>query len=232
MKPGTSKVFIVDDDEAVLTALKRLLAGEGFVVETFSSASAFLEREPHDGPYCLVLDQRMPGVTGLELQRRILETDGALSVVFLTGHGDVPTSVAAMKAGAVDFLIKPVDGDLLIDAVRRALMRSDDALQARRERDEFLARLVLLTPRERQVGTLVLQGLLNKQIAWELGTALKTVKTHRARMMQKLAVGSVAELARLAERTNTLTPTESPTPGGAATPPQDTPDARWNQGRI
>jgi FixJ family two-component response regulator len=232
MKPGTSKVFIVDDDEAVLTALKRLLAAEGFLVETFSSASAFLGREAHDGPYCLVLDQRMPGVTGLELQQRTLETDGALCVVFLTGHGDIPTSVAAMKAGAVDFLTKPVDGDLLIDAVRRALLRSDDALDARRERDEFLARLLLLTPRERQVGTLVIQGLLNKQIAWELGTALKTVKTHRARMMQKLAVGSVAELARLAERTNTLRPAKLEISDNGHAPSQDTPDARWNQGRI
>jgi FixJ family two-component response regulator len=232
MKPGTSKVFIVDDDEAVLTALKRLLAAEGFNVETFASASAFLTRDSHDGPYCLVLDQRMPGVTGLELQQSTLETDGALCVVFLTGHGDVPTSVAAMKAGAVDFLTKPVDGTLLIDAVQRALMRSDDALRARHERDEFLKRLVLLTPREKQVGTLVIQGLLNKQIAWELGTAVKTVKTHRARMMQKLAVGSVAELARLAERTNTLTPMNLRTTGDHASQPQGTAQERWNQGRI
>jgi len=204
MMPAAYKVFIVDDDEAVLTALKRLLTSAGLSVETFSSARTFLDHLPHDLPSCVVLDQRMPELSGLEIQRRIHERDGALSIVFLTGHGDVPTSVQAMKNGAVDFLTKPVDGDLLIDAVKRALMSSVDALNTIRERDGFLARLALLTPRERQVGSLVIRGLLNKQIAWELGTAEKTVKAHRARVMQKLAVGSVAELARIAERTNTL----------------------------
>jgi FixJ family two-component response regulator len=204
MMSAVHKVFIVDDDEAVLTALKRLLASAGLSVETFSSARTFLEYRPHDIPSCMVLDLRMPELSGLELQRTIHELDGALSIVFLTGHGDVPTSVQAMKNGAVDFLTKPVDGDLLIAAVEGALMRSANALNTIRERDGFLARLKLLTPRERQVGTLVIRGLLNKQIAWELGTAEKTVKAHRARVMQKLAVGSVAELARIAERTNTL----------------------------
>jgi FixJ family two-component response regulator len=204
MMPAAYKVFIVDDDEAVLTALKRLLTSAGLAVETFSSARRFLEYRPHDIPSCVVLDQRMPELTGLELQRKVHALDGALSIVFLSGHGDVPTSVQAMKNGAVDFLTKPVDGDLLIDAVKRGLMRSASALNTMHERDEFLARLALLTPRERQVGTLVIRGLLNKQIAWELGTAEKTVKAHRARVMQKLAVGSVAELARIAERTNTL----------------------------
>ncbi len=204
MMPAAYKVFIVDDDEAVLTGLKRLLTSAGLSVETFSSAHTFLEYRSHDLPSCIVLDLRMPEVSGLELQRKIHELDGALSIVFLTGHGDVNTSVQAMKNGAVDFLTKPVDGDLLIEAVERALRRSADALHTIRERDGFLSRLALLTPRERQVGTLVIRGLLNKQIAWELGTAEKTVKAHRARVMQKLAVGSVAELARLAERTNTL----------------------------
>jgi FixJ family two-component response regulator len=204
MMSVTPEVFIVDDDEAVLLALKRLLTCAGLRVETFASARTFLAHRPHDQPSCAVLDLCMPELTGLEIQRRIHDTDDALSIVFLTGHGDVPTSVQAMKAGAVDFLTKPVDGDLLIDAVKRALMRSHAALDVKRERVAFLARLALLTPRERQVGTLVIQGLLNKQIAWELGTAEKTVKAHRARVMQKLAVGSVAELARLAERTNTL----------------------------
>ncbi len=202
--PATCKVFIVDDDEAVLTGLKRLLTSAGLSVETFSSARTFLEDRPHDLPSCIVLDLRMPELCGLELQRKLHELDGALSIVFLTGHGDVYTSVQAMKNGAVDFLTKPVDGDLLIEVVEQALRRSADALHTIHERDGFLSRLALLTPRERQVGTLVIRGLLNKQIAWELGTAEKTVKAHRARVMQKLAVGSVAELARLAERTNTL----------------------------
>jgi FixJ family two-component response regulator len=200
----TSKVFIVDDDEAVLTALKRLLTCAGLSIETFSSAPTFLEQGPHDQPSCAVLDLCMPELTGLEIQQRIHDTDEALAIVFLTGHGDVPTSVQAMKAGAVDFLTKPVDGDLLVAAVNRGLTRSRLALEIKRERQAFLVRIAQLTPRERQVGTLVIQGLLNKQIAWELGTAEKTVKAHRARVMQKLAVGSVAELARLAERTNTL----------------------------
>jgi FixJ family two-component response regulator len=214
MTVSTGLVYIVDDDEAVGRAIGRVLGAAGFEVRVFTSAAAFLRRTGDDRPACVVLDQRMPKVSGLELQRAIND-DSALAVVFMTGHADVPTSVEAMKAGAVDFLTKPVDEEQLLGAVTRALERSAMAHAASRERAEFLERLASLTPRERQVGALMVQGLLNKQIAWELGTAEKTVKVHRARVMDKLSVGSVAELARLAERTRTLRFEPSdPRPGG------------------
>ena len=196
-------VFIVDDDDAVGTAMARVLRASGFDAQHFNSASAFLRHRTDDRPACVLLDLRMPDVNGLELQKTLTDAQ-ALTVVFLTGHADVQTSVAAMKAGAVDFLTKPVEEELLLSAVSRAVERSAAAQAGDRERVGFLARLARLTPRERQVGALVIQGLLNKQIAGELGTAEKTVKVHRARVMEKLKVGSVAELARLAERTRTL----------------------------
>jgi FixJ family two-component response regulator len=197
------RVYLVDDDAGVLRALRRLLTAEGLDVETFSSATEFLNRQPMDVPACLVIDQRMPEVTGLQVQQAIRDAGaGSLSVVFITGHSDVPTTVEAMKRGAVDFLIKPVEADALMDAINRALERSAQIVEATQERENFLSRLRLLTPRERQVGARVIRGLLNKQIAWELGTAEKTVKVHRGRLMQKMGVHSVAELARLAERTN------------------------------
>jgi FixJ family two-component response regulator len=180
-----------------------VLRASGFDAQHFNSASAFLRCRTDDRPACVLLDFRMPEVNGLELQKTLTDAQG-LAVVFLTGHADVQTSVAAMKAGAVDFLTKPVEEDLLLSAVTKAVERSAAAQATDRERVAFLARLARLTPRERQVGALVIQGLLNKQIAGELGTAEKTVKVHRARVMEKLKVGSVAELARLAERTHTL----------------------------
>ena len=200
---GEGLVFVVDDDEAVGRAMGRVLRAAGYEAHVFNSADAFLARSSSDRPACVVLDQRMPGLSGLELQRAITG-ESALAVVFLTGHADVPTSVEAMKAGAVDFLTKPVDESRLLEAVRNALDRSARGHAASIERRAFLERVARLTPRERQVGALMIQGLLNKQIAWELGTAEKTVKVHRARVMEKLGVGSVAELARLAERTSTL----------------------------
>ena len=203
MSGSRGLVFIVDDDEAVGVAMGRVLRAAGFDVERFTSASAFLGRAAGHPPACVVLDQRLPEASGLEVQRLITD-DSALAVVFLTGHADVPTSVEAMKAGAVDFLTKPVDEADLLGAVGRALERSVARHAASLERAAFLERRARLTPRERQVGALMIQGLLNTQIAWELGTAEKTVKVHRARVMEKLAVGSVAELARLAERTHTL----------------------------
>jgi len=214
--PGThgGRVFIVDDDESVRVGLRRLVSAAGFNVDTFSSPRLFLERRREAVPACLILDQRMPELTGLELQTAILETDAALSIVFISGHGDVPTTVAAMKGGAVDFLVKPIEEHVLIDAINRALTRSATALEARREHDDFVQRLARLTPREFEVACLLIQGLLNKQIAGELGTAEKTIKVHRGRVMQKLAVGSVAQLARLAERTNTL---RRPAPATGAT---------------
>lgn len=196
-------VYIVDDDDGVGTAMARLLRAFGFDAHHFNSAAAFLRHRTDDRPACVLLDLQMPEVNGLDLQRALSDAS-ALTVVFLSGHADIHTSVAAMKAGAADFLTKPVEEDRLLQAVSRAVERSAAAQEADRERIAFLARLARLTPRERQVGALVIQGLLNKQIAGELGTAEKTVKVHRARVMEKLKVGSVAELARLAERTHTL----------------------------
>ena len=194
-------VFVVDDDPSIRRGLSRLFASARLDVETFASARTFLARARHDGPACLVVDQRMPELSGLELQESLRGEGEPLSVIFLTGHGDVATSVEAMKGGAFDFFAKPVDGEQLLSAVRAALEKSAAAVSVRRGRDLFLARLALLTPREREVAGLVAEGLLNKQIAFELGTSEKTVKVHRARAMRKLEVGSVAELARLAERT-------------------------------
>lgn len=211
MSIPAGRVLVVDDDQAVRVALKRLLRAAGFDVSTLESAAALLERGLDDAPLCVVLDQRMPGLTGLELQKS-LTSDDAISIVFVTGHGSVPLAVEAMKRDAVDFLTKPVDETRLIDAVSRGLERSGQLARQRLERTQFLSRVAQLTPRERQVGALVVQGLLNKQIAWALGTAEKTVKVHRARVMEKLAVGSVAELARLAERTRTF----GASPDGAA----------------
>jgi FixJ family two-component response regulator len=202
MPPG-SRVFIVDDDAAVARALARVLSLAGFDVETFASARAFLERTPYTGPCCLVLDQQLPDQNGLELQRAL--EDGrsvhALTIVFLTAHGDVAMSVKAMKAGAFDFLTKPVDDTALVDAVARAIAHSAQSLSSVREREQFLARVDRLTRRERQVCALVVRGLLNKEVAWEIGISEKTVKIHRARLVRKLGVGSVAELSRMVERT-------------------------------
>lgn len=196
----SSRVYVVDDDAGVRQALNRLLSAAGFEVTTFSDGLDFLTCPRHAGPACLLLDQRMPQLTGLELQRRISARNGSLSIVFITGHGDVPTSVDAMKAGAVDFLMKPIEADELMGAVMRALAWSAQAWRAHAERDEFLTRIRLLSARERQVGAGVLRGTLNKQIGGELGITERTVKVHRARLMQKLGVQSVAELARLVER--------------------------------
>lgn len=199
-----SIVIVVDDDDAVRNALRRLLTASGFTVVAFGSAGEFLQAPRPDRPACLVLDQRMPELTGLEVQASLSAAGDALGVVFITGHGDVPTTVRAMQAGAVDFLTKPVDADALTAAVTRAIERSARAREEQRERDSFSGRVAQLTPRERQVCALVIEGLLNKQIAAELGATEKTIKVHRARAMQKLQVGSVAELARIAERTSLL----------------------------
>jgi FixJ family two-component response regulator len=200
------KVFVIDDDESVARALERLLTSAGFHVSAFTSGRAFLDHGMYPGPACLILDQRMPDLSGLQLQKVIAAAGGSMSVVFLTGYGDVPTTVEAMKGGAVDVLVKPVDETRLLTVVRRALDDSIATSVAQHEREAFLARLARLTPREQEVAALVVQGRLNREIAVELGTAEKTIKVHRARVMRKLDVRSVAELARIAERTNTLRP--------------------------
>ena len=193
-------VCVVDDDVSVRTSLARLVASAGYLVQTFGSAADFLAREPSPGPCCVVLDVSMPGVTGLDLQRTLAGAVHRIPVVFITGHGTVPTSVAAMKAGAVDFLTKPCAGRELLEAIERAVARD------RRDRDvetraaEVRARIDTLTARERQVFALVVTGMLNKQIAAELGIVEKTVKVHRGRVMEKLRAGSFAELVRLGDR--------------------------------
>lgn len=195
--PADALVFIVDDDESIRRSLGRLFRSARLVSEAFGSAGAFLERPPHHGPSCVVLDVRMPGLDGLELQQTL--ADRETQIVFLTGHGDVPMCADAMKAGAIDFLTKPVDDERLLDAVGRALERSVGICKARSERIAARARLDTLTPREFEVMRRVIAGLLNKQIAEELGAAEKTIKIHRGRVMTKMGVTSVADLVRLSQ---------------------------------
>ncbi len=212
MSAGDFTVFIVDDDPGVLRALARLLAAAGCDTRTFASPEAFLAQHDPAEPGCAVFDVAMPDVDGLELQQLLFDSGIARPIIFVTGKGDIPTSVRAMRAGAVDFLTKPVSGDALLAAVARA--RQLDA-QARATRDETAsieARLATLTPREREVFTHVVAGRLNKQIAGDLGTVEKTIKVHRGRMMSKLGVRTVQDLVRLAERAG-IRP--RPEPGGA-----------------
>ena len=200
MTSDTATIFIVDDDQSVRTALARLMRSAGLHAETFASAKEFLEREHPDGPGCMVLDLSMPGSTGLELQQDMAAADIDLPIVFLTGHGNVPSSVKALKSGAVDFLEKPVDEDRLLSAIKDAV---EQDIRTRRDRDklsEIRGRVARLTRRELQVFRLVVQGKLNKQAAGELGMSEKTVKVHRARVMQKMEADSLAELVLLAKR--------------------------------
>ena len=179
-------VYIVDDDASVRTGLARLLRSAGYAVETFASAAAFLDREHRAAVACLVLDVRMPGVDGLALQAELSARDAGLPIIFLTGHGDIPMSVAAMKQGARDFLTKPVDEVVLLDAVRQALQTHRASLSERLAATAVQERLASLTPREREVLSWVIGGALNKQIAAQLGIAEKTVKIHRGRVMEKM----------------------------------------------
>jgi len=199
MPAATTIVFVVDDDPSVRKSLTRVIASAGYAVETFVSASEFLERAPTTGPCCLVLDVRMPGVTGMDLQSTLAQAAHRIPVVFITGHGDVAMGVAAMKAGAVDFLTKPFASKNLLGAIQRAVERDTRTLGTEARTGEIQARVETLTRRERQVFALVVTGMLNKQIAAELGVVEKTVKVHRARVMDKMRAGSVAELVRLAD---------------------------------
>ena len=177
-----------------------LLISAGHLVEVFASATDFLAREPHNGPSCLILDIRMPELSGLDLQEALARQSRDEQIVFITGHADVPMSVHAMKAGAVDFLPKPFDNEALLRAVDHALARSAERHWQRLERDSLRSRLDELTPREFEVLQFVIAGLLNKQIGAELGVAEKTIKVHRGHIMEKLGVKSVAELVRLAQK--------------------------------
>lgn len=200
MNSRTSIVCVVDDEPPIRRALERLIRSAELGVETFASAEEFLDADPPEGPSCLVLDVKMTGLTGLELQEQISGTNRTMPIIFLSGRSDIPTSVTAMKAGAMEFLEKPVDDGDLLDAIHRALKR--DTLDiAQRAADLELQRCTeSLTPRERQVFAIVATGLLNKQIARRLGIAEKTVKVHRARVMQKMKARSFADLVRMAER--------------------------------
>jgi FixJ family two-component response regulator len=192
-------VFVVDDDASVRKSLARVMASAGYAVQTFPSARDFMACDVPAGPCCAVLDVRMPGLSGLELQETLVRAARRMPIVFVTGHGDIAMSVKAMKAGAVDFLTKPFDADALLRAVQVAIAK--DVRDA-----DVLGRVETLTPRETEVLALVVSGLLNKQIAGELGIGEKTVKVHRARVMEKMRAGSVAELVRLADRAGVVVP--------------------------
>jgi FixJ family two-component response regulator len=196
----TGTVFVIDDDPSMRRALERQLQGAGYRVETFDSAQAYLDCPAHEGAACIVSDVRMPGLSGLDLQASLAQAGGDLPIVFISGHGDVPTTVHAMKAGAVGFLAKPFTRDELLPAVADALARSRERTSARAEGAALRSRYASLTAREREVFALVAAGLLNKVVADRLGIAEKTVKIHRGRVMEKLAASSVADLVRMAER--------------------------------
>ena len=195
-------VFLVDDDASVRKALPRLIKSAGYQVQSFASAREFLDSQVVEvaEKACLILDISMPGLNGFDLQKELDTSSAILPIIFITGHGDIPMSVKAMKSGAVDFLPKPVKDKVLLAAVEQALARAEREFGERMELASLQRRLASLTPREREVMAMVVRGLLNKQIAFELGTVEKTVKVHRARVMEKMEVQSLAELVRIAER--------------------------------
>ncbi|EMI41736.1 two component LuxR family transcriptional regulator [Rhodopirellula sp. SWK7] len=203
---SSATVYIVDDDESVRNAKARLLKSVGLRVELFASAREFLDRERADVPGCLLLDVRMPGLSGLDMQQRLKEAQEDLPIVFMSAHGDIPMSVRAIKAGATDFLPKPVDDQKLLDAVGQAIDQDILARRSSGELGHIHRRLNSLTPREHEVLALVVDGLPNKQIASRLGISQPTVKSHRRHLMEKMEVTSIAELARMVEK---ATPTST-----------------------
>ena len=202
MKTHETTVFVVDDDDSVRKALTRLLGSSGYHVDAYRSAHEFLARGTQlpEGPACVILDLAMPDLNGLDLQALLQAANVPLPILFVTGHGDIPSSVRAMKGGAVDFLTKPIDETELFDAVRRAVALDDERRRTQAAQEALAQRLARLTPRELQVLALVVTGMLNKQIAGQLGTSERTIKVHRARVMQKMEAGSVADLVRIADR--------------------------------
>ncbi|OPY81995.1 MAG: Response regulator protein TodT [Syntrophorhabdus sp. PtaU1.Bin153] len=194
------KIFVIDDDASVRKSLSRLLQSIGFEVEVFASAELFLERDPYDGVGCIILDIHMPGLDGVTLQEQLSTADYTIPIVFITGYGDIPTSVQTMKKGAVDFLPKPFEDEQLLQAVKTAIEKDLQSKTKREEVQRILERVKDLTPREYEILRYIISGLLNKQIGFKLGIAEKTIKIHRGRIMAKLHVTSVADLVRLAEK--------------------------------
>ena len=206
MTEGDAIVFVVDDDAPLRESLTNLLRSVGLRVAAFASAQEFLRSPRPELPSCLVLDVRLPGLSGLELQQRLAEADLAMPIIFMTGYGDIPMTVQAMKAGAVEFLTKPFRDQALLDAIQQALARDRTARAQQTQRAALHHRYRTLTPRERDVLALVVTGLLNKQIAAELGTSEAAVKVHRQHVMAKMGAGSLAELVRMVDRLGIPTP--------------------------
>jgi FixJ family two-component response regulator len=200
MIEGEPIVFVVDDDPPVRRSIERLIQSIGLKVQTFQSAAEFLQHVRPEGPACLVLDVRLPGLSGLDLQRELTSRGIQLPIIFITAHGDIPMTVRAMKGGAVEFLTKPFRTRHLLDAIRAAIERDRDTLKQRSEVAQLRNRYDLLTPREREVLAFLVVGLLNKQIAGELITTERTIKFHRAHIMQKMRAESIADLVRMAQK--------------------------------
>ncbi len=217
MSPATAVVFVVDDDVSVRESLDLLILSAGWQPETFVSAQEFLRRPRAGVPSCLVLDVSLPGLNGLELQERIAGERSDMPIIFITGHGDVPMTVKAMKAGAVEFLTKPFSEDVLLNAIRLALKRSESALVREKELHALREAYASLTPREREVMRLVVSGLLNKQVGGELGISEITVKAHRGSLMRKMKAASLPDLVHMAARLELTYPRPTNAPGAADT---------------
>jgi FixJ family two-component response regulator len=198
MTDERTTVFIIDDDPSARRGLSRMVRAAGMTVEEYGSALEFLERKHYDGYGCIILDVKMPEMNGLELQEELVKADYSMPIIFISGHGDVPMTARAMKKGAVDFLTKPVDRDHLLKVINESLARDRESLKAFSNKTKVRKRLATLSPREYEVMTFVIVGMLNKQIAYELGIVEDTVKIHRGRMMKKMNAASVPELVRLA----------------------------------